>query len=74
MQEVEIVDSLNGKTLNGHISRICKSSFFKRYLKLMKQLQPNIKVPIAYSDAKAAALDYQVSLVNNIDCFVWSII
>lgn len=61
-QQVEVVNSLTGKTINGKVSRITKQAFFAKYAAIIKRL-PNIAVRSVrgdYGETKLAVKDYQV--------------
>lgn len=71
-QNVEVVNSLTGKTVNNKISRLTKQVFFNRYANLIKQL-PNLSIPRSivgdYSETKRAAGDYQMAKREMFDAF-----
>ncbi|XP_037889582.1 double-stranded RNA-specific editase Adar isoform X2 [Glossina fuscipes] len=61
--EVEVVNSLTGKTVNNQISRITKQMFYRKYGNLMKNL-PGInerKLTTDYGQTKAKIKDYQIA-------------
>lgn len=61
--EVEVVNSLTGKTVNNQISRITKQMYFMKYGYLLKNL-PGIqtrKLTTDYGETKGRIKDYQVS-------------
>lgn len=69
-QQVEVVNSLTGKTINGKVSRITKQAFFAKYAALIKRL-PNIAVRSVrgdYGETKLAVKDYQVSGFYSVCC------
>jgi len=60
--ELEVVNSLTGRTIGGQVSRITKQAFFVKYGFLMTNL-PGIlvrKVTTDYGQTKANVKDYQV--------------
>ena len=65
-ENIEIVNAITGKTLNGSISRLCKQQLFGKFYTLLNLNLPsrtNISVltaPEVYIDAKNAATDYKV--------------
>ncbi|XP_055841472.1 double-stranded RNA-specific editase Adar isoform X1 [Episyrphus balteatus] len=61
--EVEVVNSLTGKTVNNQISRITKQNFFMKYGYLVKNLpgMPSRKVPFDYGETKSKVKDYQIA-------------
>lgn len=61
--EVEVVNSLTGKTVNNQISRITKQMYFMKFGYLMKNLPgiPNRKLITDYGQTKERVKDYQVS-------------
>uniref|UniRef100_A0A1B0F9W2 Double-stranded RNA-specific editase Adar n=1 Tax=Glossina morsitans morsitans TaxID=37546 RepID=A0A1B0F9W2_GLOMM len=62
-KEVEVVNSLTGKTVNNQISRITKQMFYRKYGNLMKNL-PGInerKLTTDYGQTKAKIKDYQIA-------------
>ncbi|KAL9885787.1 adenosine deaminase acting on RNA isoform 5-T5 [Glossina fuscipes fuscipes] len=64
--EVEVVNSLTGKTVNNQISRITKQMFYRKYGNLMKNL-PGInerKLTTDYGQTKAKIKDYQVVIAK----------
>ncbi|KAH8235337.1 hypothetical protein KR038_004396 [Drosophila bunnanda] len=72
--ELEVVNSLTGRTIGGQVSRITKQAFFVKYGFLMKNLPgiPIRKVTTDYGQTKANVKDYQVRvcvllLIKNID-------
>lgn len=67
--ELEVVNSLTGRTIGGQVSRITKQAFFDKYGFLMKNLpgMPNRKVTKDYGETKADVKDYQVSKLSS--CF-----
>lgn len=60
--EVEVVNSLTGKTITNHVSRITKQMFFYKYGKLMENLPgiANRNIFTDYGQTKAKVKDYQV--------------
>lgn len=60
--ELEVVNSLTGRTIGGQVSRITKQAFFDKYGFLMKNLPgiANRKVNKDYGETKADVKDYQV--------------
>lgn len=67
-KEVEVVNSLTGKTVNNQISRITKQMFYRKYGNLMKNL-PGInerKLTTDYGQTKAKIKDYQVVIEKRI--------
>lgn len=60
--EVEVVNSLTGKTVNNQISRITKQMFFNKYGELVKNLPglPEQKLNTDYGQTKEKVKDYQV--------------
>ncbi|XP_073833215.1 adenosine deaminase acting on RNA isoform X12 [Musca autumnalis] len=61
--EVEVVNSLTGKTVNNQISRITKQMFFNKYGSLVKNLPglPERKLTTDYGQTKAKVKDYQIA-------------
>ncbi|KAM7346458.1 adenosine deaminase acting on RNA isoform 6-T10 [Cochliomyia hominivorax] len=61
--EVEVVNSLTGKTVNNQISRITKQMFFRKYGNLVKNLPglPEKKIQTDYGQTKAKVKDYQIA-------------
>ncbi|XP_017480711.1 PREDICTED: double-stranded RNA-specific editase Adar isoform X1 [Rhagoletis zephyria] len=61
--EVEVVNSLTGKTVNNQISRITKQMYFMKYGYLMKNLPgiPNRKLTTDYGQTKERVKDYQIA-------------
>ncbi|EDW06228.2 double-stranded RNA-specific editase Adar isoform X3 [Drosophila mojavensis] len=61
--ELEVVNSLTGRTIGGQVSRITKQAFFDKYGFLMKNLpgMPNRKVTKDYGETKADVKDYQTA-------------
>ncbi|XP_046803480.1 double-stranded RNA-specific editase Adar isoform X6 [Lucilia cuprina] len=61
--EVEVVNSLTGKTVNNQISRITKQMFFRKYGSLVKNLPglPEKKIQTDYGQTKAKVKDYQIA-------------
>ncbi|XP_032594589.1 double-stranded RNA-specific editase Adar isoform X1 [Drosophila grimshawi] len=61
--ELEVVNSLTGRTIGGQVSRITKQAFFDKYGFLMKNLpgMPNRKVIKDYGETKADVKDYQTA-------------
>lgn len=62
-KEVEVINSLTGKTVQGQTSRITKKTFFKRYVELIKKL-PNVhnkKLGEEYGQTKELVRDYQTA-------------
>lgn len=60
--EIEVVNSLTGKTVNNQISRLTKQNFFTKFGYVMKNL-PGIqsrKVNHDYGETKSNVKDYQV--------------
>lgn len=63
--DVEVVNSLTGKTISNQSSRITKAAFFRKFanlLKVMPGLQ-NRRIVCDYGETKLKVEDYQVSLV-----------
>lgn len=60
--ELEVVNSLTGRTIGGQVSRITKQAFFEKFGFLMKNLSgmTNRKVNKDYGETKADVKDYQV--------------
>ncbi|XP_030377950.1 double-stranded RNA-specific editase Adar-like isoform X1 [Scaptodrosophila lebanonensis] len=61
--ELEVVNSLTGRTIGNQVSRITKQAFFVKYGFLMKNL-PGIvsrKVTTDYGQTKARVKDYQIA-------------
>lgn len=59
-EEVEIINSVTGKTLQSKVSRICKKMFLGRFMDVVQKLRAT--PPTAHSDygeLKAAVQDYQ---------------
>ncbi|XP_059618835.1 double-stranded RNA-specific editase Adar isoform X2 [Phlebotomus argentipes] len=62
--EVEIINSITGKTIHNKISRITKQSFFARYAKLISQLpliEKRHAIDCDYGEMKASVKEYQVA-------------
>ncbi|XP_065366088.1 double-stranded RNA-specific editase Adar isoform X4 [Calliphora vicina] len=61
--EVEVVNSLTGKTVNNQISRITKQMFFRKYGSLVKNLPglPEKKIQTDYGQTKSKVKDYQIA-------------
>ncbi|EDW63114.2 double-stranded RNA-specific editase Adar isoform X2 [Drosophila virilis] len=61
--ELEVVNSLTGRTIGGQVSRITKQAFFDKYGFLMKNLpgMQNRKVTKDYGETKADVKDYQTA-------------
>ncbi|XP_023159512.1 double-stranded RNA-specific editase Adar isoform X1 [Drosophila hydei] len=61
--ELEVVNSLTGRTIGGQVSRITKQAFFDKYGFLVKNLpgMPNRKVTKDYGETKADVKDYQTA-------------
>ncbi|KAH8415378.1 hypothetical protein KR222_006318, partial [Zaprionus bogoriensis] len=61
--ELEVVNSLTGRTIGGQVSRITKQAFFDKYGFLMKNLpgMTNRKVNKDYGETKAEVKDYQTA-------------
>ncbi|TMW43674.1 hypothetical protein DOY81_011246, partial [Sarcophaga bullata] len=61
--EVEVVNSLTGKTVNNQISRITKQMFFRKYGGLVKNLPglPEKSINTDYGQTKSKVKDYQIA-------------
>uniref|UniRef100_A0A1B0ET39 Uncharacterized protein n=2 Tax=Lutzomyia longipalpis TaxID=7200 RepID=A0A1B0ET39_LUTLO len=62
--EVEIINSITGKTIHNKISRITKQSFFARYAKLISQLpliEKRATIDCDYGEMKASVHEYQIA-------------
>ncbi|XP_037937105.1 double-stranded RNA-specific editase Adar-like isoform X2 [Teleopsis dalmanni] len=61
--EVEVVNSLTGKTVNNQVSRITKQMYFMKYGYLMKNLPgiQNRKITALYGETKNRVKDYQIA-------------
>ncbi|XP_017852883.1 double-stranded RNA-specific editase Adar isoform X4 [Drosophila busckii] len=61
--ELEVVNSLTGRTIGGQVSRITKQAFFEKYGFLMKNLPclTNRCVSKDYGETKAEVKDYQTA-------------
>lgn len=62
-KEVEVVNSLTGRKINNHRSRIVKAAFFERYSELVNKL-PCIqtrRLSQVYHETKDLARDYQIA-------------
>ncbi|XP_034487659.1 double-stranded RNA-specific editase Adar isoform X1 [Drosophila innubila] len=61
--ELEVVNSLTGRTIGGQVSRITKQAFFEKFGFLMKNLpgMPSRKVNKDYGETKADVKDYQTA-------------
>ncbi|KAH8273457.1 hypothetical protein KR018_002035, partial [Drosophila ironensis] len=69
--ELEVVNSLTGRTIGGQVSRITKQAFFVKYGFLMKNL-PGIsvrKVTTDYGQTKANVKDYQTAKLELFSAF-----
>lgn len=65
--EVEIINSITGKTVTGKISRISKKEFLQRYMTLVhsipgRDIYP--KMDSDYGDLKTGVVDYQVGQLD----------
>lgn len=64
--EIEVVNSITGKTASTKVSRLTKLNFFKRYANLVENL-PGIEGALIkgdYGEAKAAVIDYNVGVFH----------
>ncbi|XP_032580122.1 double-stranded RNA-specific editase Adar isoform X1 [Drosophila sechellia] len=69
--ELEVVNSLTGRTIGGQVSRITKQAFFVKYGFLMANL-PGIlvrKVTTDYGQTKANVKDYQIAKLELFSAF-----
>ncbi|XP_070075367.1 double-stranded RNA-specific editase Adar isoform X6 [Drosophila takahashii] len=69
--ELEVVNSLTGRTIGGQVSRITKQAFFVKYGFLMTNL-PGIlvrKVTTDYGQTKANVKDYQIAKLELFSAF-----
>ncbi|XP_017021702.1 double-stranded RNA-specific editase Adar isoform X3 [Drosophila kikkawai] len=69
--ELEVVNSLTGRTIGGQVSRITKQAFFVKYGFLMKNLPgiPIRKVTTDYGQTKANVKDYQTAKLELFSAF-----
>lgn len=60
--EVEVINSVTGKTVQAQVSRISKSMFIVRYMSAVQHLKTDPpKLESEYGELKAAVKEYQVS-------------
>ncbi|XP_015041121.2 double-stranded RNA-specific editase Adar isoform X4 [Drosophila pseudoobscura] len=69
--ELEVVNSLTGRTIGGQVSRITKQAFFDKYGFLMKNLPGILKrsVTTDYGQTKANVKDYQIAKIELFSAF-----
>ncbi|XP_034668473.1 double-stranded RNA-specific editase Adar isoform X4 [Drosophila subobscura] len=69
--ELEVVNSLTGRTIGGQVSRITKQAFFDKYGFLMKNLPGilNRSVTTDYGQTKANVKDYQTAKLELFSAF-----
>ncbi|XP_055383248.1 double-stranded RNA-specific editase Adar [Condylostylus longicornis] len=69
--EIEVVNSLTGKTVNNQVSRLTKMNFFMKFANLLKNL-PGLqqrKIIMDYGETKKAIKDYQTAKKELFDAF-----
>ncbi|XP_023035189.2 double-stranded RNA-specific editase Adar isoform X2 [Drosophila willistoni] len=69
--ELEVVNSLTGRTIGGQVSRITKQAFFEKYNFLITNLPgiPNRKLTTDYGQTKANVKDYQTAKLELYSAF-----